>query len=626
MTNPGIGHSFPVMVTEVDEALGIAGNCRHYAMCKIDFLGTGVCASGVERGYVSFYPEGRMDLYAALAKGKVHVTEKCVEIAQSCDLCGKCDYQCCFVTGLRPTRVMEALKSHVARHLAAGKPVAQADADSLLQGMRRIVGDEWATNDRAIAVTYSHDPSPLAVPALPRYVIMPGTRQEISSLLKLLGSAGIPWVVRGNGTNLMGFELCEGAVIDLNRMKEIEFDEKNWSVRVGPGVAAFELQREAAQRGYRVNVAEPAALVCGTMMCAGIVSLFSTAYGSCADNYIDAEFVRTDGSFFSLNEKNAPNLFAFDKAGAVSPGVCSSLRVKLHPMTGDESGALVPFDSLEKAIDFSRDCAMRRIGLAIGILGTEYLSSFMSPTQRMAAEVKDALARKLGIDCMVLVLGDKYAMASLKKMGHPMIGQDLFRVLSLGLPSLGAADWLEFIAGLSEEEPFGYLKGGGFADLAEAALCPSASRLVRDFDPDLRPVYEEIYSRPDLTDLVWLNMFRITSSRIGRQKQFFPFLMYLPLDRALIDDVCTGLGSIALRYALKNDLGFITPVDGGKRCVLEYDYFFDQNDGDEIDRIRQAAAEAGTAIDRLSARTGTIRWVKYIFQQGYCRKENLLYA
>jgi hypothetical protein len=45
-----------------------------------------------------------------------------------------------------------------------------------------------------------------------------------------------------------------------------------------------------------------------------------------------------------------------------------------------------------------------------------------------------------------------------------------------------------------------------------------------------------------------------------------------------------------------------------------------------MDRIRQAAAEAGAAIDGLSVRTGTIRWMKYIFQQGYCRKENLLYA
>jgi hypothetical protein len=32
------------------EARSAAAQCRHYAMCKIDYLGTGICASGPERG------------------------------------------------------------------------------------------------------------------------------------------------------------------------------------------------------------------------------------------------------------------------------------------------------------------------------------------------------------------------------------------------------------------------------------------------------------------------------------------------------------------------------------------------------------------------------------------------
>ena len=94
----------------MDEALKTARNCRHYAMCKIDFLGDGVCAAGLAKHYVSYFPQGRMDFYVALAEQKIPVTDKCVEIADSCDLCGKCDYQCCFVTEMRPSRVMKALK------------------------------------------------------------------------------------------------------------------------------------------------------------------------------------------------------------------------------------------------------------------------------------------------------------------------------------------------------------------------------------------------------------------------------------------------------------------------------------------------------------------------------------
>ncbi|MCF8105877.1 MAG: DNA-processing protein DprA [Desulfohalobiaceae bacterium] len=43
-----------------EEIRQTAAQCRHYAMCKIDFLDTGICASGRENHYVSHFPQGRM--------------------------------------------------------------------------------------------------------------------------------------------------------------------------------------------------------------------------------------------------------------------------------------------------------------------------------------------------------------------------------------------------------------------------------------------------------------------------------------------------------------------------------------------------------------------------------------
>ena len=197
------------------DALKTAKNCRHYAMCKIDFLGTGLCASGAEKHYVSFYPQGRMDLYAALAENRVPVTEKCIEIAESCDLCGRCDYQCYFVTEMKPSIVMKALKEHVRCHLDKGGVVLTAERDSILGELKEIVGDYWATSDRAVALTYSHDPCPLAQPRMPDYVIMPDSTAEIAAVIKLLNSHKIPYAVRGNGSSVIGFVMSEGAVIDL---------------------------------------------------------------------------------------------------------------------------------------------------------------------------------------------------------------------------------------------------------------------------------------------------------------------------------------------------------------------------------------------------------------------------
>ena len=612
----------------MDDVLKMAKNCRHFAMCKIDFLGTGVCASGLERHYVSFYPEGRMDLYAAIAEKTIPITEKCVEIADSCDLCGKCDCQCYFVTEMRPSKVMGALKDHVAAHIQKGGKIVRVEDGRVLTEMKAIVGDAWATNDPAIRVAYHHDLCPHVTFKMPEYVVLPSSKEEISSLVKLLAKSGVPYVVRGNGASTHGLAFGEGAVLDLHRMRTMEFDEKNWRVKVGPGIAAFELQREAHRRGTRVHTAEPAALVCANIMTSGLLSTFSTTYGISADNFVDAEFVGRDGTCFSLNDVAAPNLFAFDKSlrDHEAVAICVSVSAKLHPVTEDEEGLLVPFESLDKALGFAGECATRHIGLAIAVLGEEFMSTFLAPTMKLADEVKDVFTRKLGMRYLVLLIGDRFAVRAVRDMGYPAIGQKLFRTLFLGLPALKSAKWLDLLEEFSAGEPFSYLRFDQFADLAEAALAPSSAQLSLDVDPDLGPFFEELYARPEMTDLVWLNTFRILSSRYWREKPCVAFVLYLPIDAPLITEIQDRLQDIGKKHGLKSELGFITPIDNGKRCVWEHDLYFDHHDPEDVARVQQATLEGAILLDDYSVQTGTIRQVRYVVNQGCCRKENLLYA
>ena len=610
------------------EALRIAKNCRHYAMCKIDFLGSGICASGLEKQYVSYFPQGRMDLYAAICEKAIPVTEQCVEIADSCNLCGKCDYQCYFVTEMRPSIVMKALKDYVDDYLANGGDIVPVPEDPILAEIRRIVGHFWATSDPAIGIAYHHDLCPHVEFKMPQYVVMPNSKEELASIIRLLNHHEIPYVVRGNGASAHGLVFSEGVVLDLHRMNTIEFDEKNWLVKAGPGVAAFDLQSAAARRGFRVHTAEPAALVCANIMTSGLLSTFSTTYGISADNFIDAEFIARDGSLFSLNDMKSPNLFSYQNLIAENEAfaICVSVSMKLHPVTSDERGILVPFKSLADALDFARECSIRHIGLAIGILGEEFISSFIAPTKRLAAEARDIFTRRLGMPYLVLLIGDTYALRSVNEMGYPVIDQGLFKTLYQGLPSLGSAKWLDLLDELADDEPFSYLKLGQFGDLAEMALAPSPAQMASDIDPDLRPFFEKLFQRPEMTDLVWLNTFRIQSARYNREKPTVGLVFYLPIDTALIIEIEQGLLDIAAKHHLKGAFGFITPFDNGKRCVWEYDYYFDHNDPDDMAKIQQAAHEAGALLDEYSAQTGTVRQVRYVVNRGCCRKENLLYT
>jgi len=76
--------------------LKTARSCRHYAMCKIDYLGPG-CAVRGGKALRQLLSQGGWTSMP-LAEDRVPVTRACVEIADSCDLCGTCDYQCYFVT------------------------------------------------------------------------------------------------------------------------------------------------------------------------------------------------------------------------------------------------------------------------------------------------------------------------------------------------------------------------------------------------------------------------------------------------------------------------------------------------------------------------------------------------
>ncbi len=612
-----------------EEAKKMAEQCRHYAMCKIDFLQTGVCPSGQARHYVSYYPQGRMDLYAALAAGVIPVTEALVDIADTCDLCGRCDKQCHFYTGMRPSKVMAALKDYIDTVRNEGGRIASAPADNGLEELRAMVGEPWASNDPAILLTYAHDPFPLAPMRMPRYVVLPRTGEEVSAIVGFSRERQIPFVVRGNGGSTAGFVFTEGIVVDLNRMKGWEIDKENWVAVVEAGVTSYDLQREVSGQGLRINAAEPAATVCGNIICSGTFSAWMNAYGTAADNMVDAEFVGPEGNRFRLGEKSAPNLFAFTAGDVPSPGVCIKARVRLHPVTQDEQGILVPFASFPEAVAFARELSMRRIGLAIAVLGEHYLTAFISPTKELEDRVRPALTELLGVRHMVSVIGDRYAVEAIRTMGRPVIDNDLFRILVLGLPSVATDDWQFLIRDLDwQQNAFEILAQKEMRPLLKTILSPSPANIASAIeDPDLRDFYSRLYARPEMTDLVWLNTFRIVSARMSRHKHMVALILYIPLDRQpLIDQIIGDFQRIAEKHGITHHYGFLTPLDLGKRALLEYDYYVDHTDESDRKRIEGGMSEVVPLIEGLCRDVKGVAWMKHIVSQGFSRKEQFLYT
>jgi hypothetical protein len=144
----------------------------------------------------------------------------------------------------------------------------------------------------------------------------------------------------------------------------------------------------------------------------------------------------------------------------------------------------------------------------------------------------------------------------------------------LGLPQLVRSDLSDIVQGMESDRPaYETVLSQEMLPVLEAILSPSSETLAAAVEDDLRDFYETLYRRPHMTDMVWLSMFRIVSARMSRHRHMFAFLIYVPLEPvAVIQELITSFAEIADKYGIEHDLGFITPLDLGKRGILEYEY------------------------------------------------------
>jgi glycolate oxidase subunit GlcD len=122
--------------------------------------------------------------------------------------------------------------------------------DALAARLRDLVGARWVKERASERTAYDSDALP-GYRAMPSLVVLPGSRDEIVAVVRLLAQHGIPFVPRGAGTGLSGGSLAsDTVVIGLNRLTRIHaIDPGNYIAHVEPGVVNAALQRAVAPFG-----------------------------------------------------------------------------------------------------------------------------------------------------------------------------------------------------------------------------------------------------------------------------------------------------------------------------------------------------------------------------------------
>ena len=229
----------------------------------------------------------------------------------------------------------------------------------LARDLSAIVGEKHVREARAQRVTYAMDglPTHRRVPDL---VVLPGTREELIAVVRLLAAHNVPFVPRGAGTGLSGGALAdEGSVLlvltRLNRI--IEIDPANGRATVEPGVVNAKLSEATAPHGlyYAPDPSSQSACTLGGNVAENAGGPHCLKYGVTTNHVVALEVVLPSGEIARLGsaqgEPWGPDLVGVFVGSEGMFGVALEITVRLEPLPKDVRTLLAGFDTVRAATE-----------------------------------------------------------------------------------------------------------------------------------------------------------------------------------------------------------------------------------------------------------------------------------
>src|SRR5271168_4095287 len=225
----------------------------------------------------------------------------------------------------------------------------------LLEQLRKAVGESNVLADESVQDDYTHDEALTTVPVVPLAVVMPGSTNEVSEVLRVASELGVPVVARGSGTGLSGaaVPVADGILLAFDRMKRIvEIDTENQVAVVEPGVTLEQLNGELAPLGliYPVSPGEQSGSLGGNVA-TNAGGMRAVRYGVTRHHVLGLEVVLTDGTVVRTGGKFAKSSSGYDLTQLLvgSEGtlaVTTEITLKLHLRLVESATILAPFATL----------------------------------------------------------------------------------------------------------------------------------------------------------------------------------------------------------------------------------------------------------------------------------------
>ncbi|MGH7590968.1 MAG: FAD-binding oxidoreductase [Gemmatimonadales bacterium] len=227
----------------------------------------------------------------------------------------------------------------------------------LATDLARIVGHRWVRERRAELATFSGDGLPTHTSA-PRLVVLPGCREELIDVIRLLHRARMPFVARGAGTGLSGGALADGhaVLVTLTRLDRIlQLDPDARRAVVEPGVVNARLSD--ATRPFRLQYApDPSsqtACTLGGNVAENAGGPHCLKYGVTTNHVMALEVILPDGTLAQLGssqgESWGPDLVGLFVGSEGMFGIASAVTLRLVPIPEAIHTLLADFGTVRAA-------------------------------------------------------------------------------------------------------------------------------------------------------------------------------------------------------------------------------------------------------------------------------------
>ena len=212
--------------------------------------------------------------------------------------------------------------------------------DALARDLARIVGPRWVRARGSELATYRADGLPTHE-STPRLVVLPGSREEVIAVVRLLHDTGIAFVARGAGTGLSGGALADtdAVLIVLTRLSRVlAIQPGRARATLEPGVVNARLSEAALPYGlqYVPDPSSQTACTIGGNVAENAGGPHCLKYGVTTNHVTALEVVLADGSVVRLGSPSGepwgPDLVGLFVGSEGMFGIATEITVRLAPI------------------------------------------------------------------------------------------------------------------------------------------------------------------------------------------------------------------------------------------------------------------------------------------------------